>query len=178
MNEIQGYIEEKDRPDANKWDKYFLEMCMHVSKMSKDPSTKCGCVIMRPDKTVVSVGYNGFPKSMRDDPELYANREVKYDRVVHCEMNALIHARTDISSCVCYTTPGLSCSRCCVHLIQAGIYRFVGPFPTGGYLERWGELVKRTREYIIEAGCSYTEIDIENWKVVTDNSNLYTNILA
>jgi deoxycytidylate deaminase len=35
---------------------------------SKDPSTKVGAVIVRPDLTVASIGYNGFPRGMSDDP--------------------------------------------------------------------------------------------------------------
>jgi dCMP deaminase len=43
------------------WDRYFLDIAEEVSKASKDPSTKVGAVIVRPDRTVASLGYNGLP---------------------------------------------------------------------------------------------------------------------
>ena len=45
---------------SNKWETRFLEMARLVSGWSKDPSTKVGAVIVRPDKTIASVGYNGI----------------------------------------------------------------------------------------------------------------------
>lgn len=35
----------------DKWDQRFLELAKVVSTWSKDPSTKTGAVIVRPDKT-------------------------------------------------------------------------------------------------------------------------------
>ena len=71
---------------------WFLELAKLASTRSKDPSTKTGAVIVRPNKTVVSVGFNGFPQGMPDDEELYKDRDEKYSRIVHCEVNALIFA--------------------------------------------------------------------------------------
>ena len=77
----------------NKWDQRFMDLAQLVSTWSKDPSTKTGAVLVSPDKKDVILGFNGFPSRMSDAPELYANREVKYSRVVHCEVNAVLHAR-------------------------------------------------------------------------------------
>ena len=44
-----------DRPSLITW---ALDMCDHVALRSRDPSTKVGAVIVRPDKTVASVGYD------------------------------------------------------------------------------------------------------------------------
>src|SRR4051812_43949974 len=98
-----------------KWDRRFLQMARLVASWSKDPSTKCGAVIVRPDKTVASVGFNGFPKGTNDDDELYADRETKYSRVVHAEQNALIFAREPLDGYTMYTWPqgfGPTCDRC------------------------------------------------------------------
>ena len=76
----------------NKWDGRFVELASHIAKWSKDPSTKCGAVIVRSDKTIASVGYNGFPRGLDDSGKLYDNRSVKYDRVIHAEMNAILNA--------------------------------------------------------------------------------------
>lgn len=149
------------RPNQHKWDLRFLEMAQLVAGWSKDPSTKCGAVIVRPDNTVVSVGFNGFPKDMNDNTELYANRETKYSRIIHCEMNALIFAKEVLWAYSLYTWPFLSCDRCAVHMIQAGIGRFVAPMCPPDKLERWGEALKRTKDYCLEAGVDVVEVQCQ-----------------
>ena len=134
-----------------KWDIRFLQMARLVSTWSKDPSTQTGAVIVRPNLTVASVGFNGFPQNMRDLPELYANREEKYSRIVHCEINALILAGTPITDCTLYTYPFLSCDRCCVQMLQAGIRRFVAPTATDEQLSRWGSAFDKTMLYCMES---------------------------
>lgn len=134
-----------------KWDLRFLKLADSISEWSKDPSTKTGAIIVRPDRTIASVGYNGFARGMRDDPELYANREIKYSRVVHCEMNAVLSAREPVRGYTLYTT-GPCCDRCVVHMIQVGIQRFVFWAPTPEQAQRWN--VERTMSYL-------NEVDVE-----------------
>ena len=74
-----------------KWDRRYLDIAKSVSQWSKDPSTKVGAVLVR-DNRIVSVGYNGFPEGVDDSEERYNNRELKYDLVVHAEVNAIISA--------------------------------------------------------------------------------------
>lgn len=142
----------------DKWDRRFLEMARLVASWSKDPSTKTGAVIVRPDRTVASVGFNGFPKWMEDHPHLYEDRAEKYSRIVHCEMNSLLHCKDDVKGYTLYTVPFMSCDRCAVHMIQAGIIRFVFPTPTDDQLSRWGESFKKTRQYAQECGIKMTEL--------------------
>jgi dCMP deaminase len=134
-------------------------MAKLVSTFSKDPSTQTGAVIVRPDKSVASVGYNGFPRGMSDYPELLENREEKYSRIVHCEINALIHANERVVGHTLYTVPFLSCERCCVQMLQAGIARFVAPKATPEQLTRWGAAFDRTKRYCQEVGVPVEEID-------------------
>lgn len=141
------------------WDEYYLELARYVSKRSRDPSTQIGAVIVRPDKSVCSVGFNGFPQRMPDNPELYANREEKYSRIVHGEMNALIFSRDQShQGYTLYTWPMLSCDRCFVQMVQAGITRFVAPKPTPDKLERWGTAFERVKQYAKECGVEIVEI--------------------
>jgi len=56
----------EDMASLERWDRWFLDMAEFVSGKSKDPSTKCGAVITRPDHTVVSMGYNGFPRGVEE----------------------------------------------------------------------------------------------------------------
>ena len=142
---------------TEKWDLTFLKIADDVAQLSKDPSTKCGAVIVRPDKTIVSTGFNGFPKRMPDKPEWYANREEKYSRVVHCEMNAVLHAYERLEGCVLYTT-GASCDRCAVHMIQAGIIHFVAWIAPAMW-ERWGDSFRKTFGYYDVCGVTHHEYE-------------------
>ena len=107
-----------------KWDLRFLEMARNAASWSKDPSTKVGAIIVDDDKRVISVGYNGFPKGVRDDERL-DDRQEKYKIIVHAERNALLFANTNVKNCHIYTYPFLPCSVCAGMIIQAGIKRVV-----------------------------------------------------
>lgn len=126
----------------NIWDKRFLDMAKLVSSWSKDPSTKCGCVIADNQNRVVSIGYNGFPSGFPDDQELWNNREKKLMLVIHAEMNAVLFANTSLAGCTAYTYPFPPCSNCASVLSQCGITRIVAPTPTKELQERWGKSMK------------------------------------
>lgn len=147
-------------PTQQKWDRRFLELAKLVSTWSKDPSTQVGAVIAGFDKRVVSVGFNGFPQWMEDDEALLSNREEKYSRIVHGEINALIFAdRAAVAGATLYTHPFMPCDRCVVQLLQAGIDRFVAPKATDDQLARWGAAFDKTRRYIQECGAQLEEVD-------------------
>jgi len=44
-----------EHTERKSWGEWFVGLAEYVSTRSKDPSTKCGCVIVRPDKTVCSI---------------------------------------------------------------------------------------------------------------------------
>jgi len=146
---------------VNKWDLRFLELCKFVSSWSKDPSTQTGAVIVRPDNTVVSVGYNGFPSKIKDTEERYNNRELKYKLVLHCEMNALLHTTEDIRGYTLYTWPYLPCTKCAIHFIEKKIKRSVGPICPSDKLERWGKDIEMGKGLFSEAGIEVTEVDFK-----------------
>ncbi len=133
----------------NKWDKRFLQLAQLVASWSKDPSTKTGSVIVRPDKTVASMGFNGFPGKIEDNPCILIVREEKYKRVIHCEMNAILFARERLDGYTLYNWPFQSCARCAVHVIQAGITRVVSPADRP---ERWMEDMRLAEKLFKEAG--------------------------
>lgn len=141
-----------------KWDARFVGLAHHISEWSKDESTKVGACITRADHRVISVGHNGFPQFMPDDPEFYLNREEKLDRIIHAEMNALMFANSSVHACTLYTFPFLPCHRCSVHMAQAGIMRFVAPKATVEQEERWGESFEKTRRYAGEMGIEIVEL--------------------
>lgn len=126
---------------------------MHVASWSQDPSTQCGAVLVRPDKTLASLGFNGFPQGVSDAPELYGDRVQKYARIVHSEMNALLFAQDEsLVGCSVYAWPMPPCDRCTAHLIQSGIARMVCPPPSEEKLTRWRGQFDRAHEAWITSG--------------------------
>lgn len=140
---------------SDKWDDRFLAMAEHVAQWSKDPSTQVGAVIVRPDKTIVSVGYNGFPRGMEDTPRRLKNREDKYSRIIHAEMNALLNAHDSVNGCTLYGWPISPCERCAVMIIQAGITRIVSPYPSKKWIERWG---RKSDGFFTECGVEFNYV--------------------
>tara|TARA_B100002019_G_scaffold293174_1_gene319145 strand:+ start:1657 stop:2118 length:462 start_codon:yes stop_codon:yes gene_type:complete len=131
----------------NKWDENFLELAKTVSTFSKDPSTKVGAVIVDDDHRVVSIGFNGFPKGIRDDHRL-ENREMKYKLIVHAETNALLFANGSVEGCTLYTWPFMPCCRCASSIIQAGIRRVVS---LENKEERWLDSFRLSHDMFTEA---------------------------
>jgi dCMP deaminase len=143
--------------DGNfKWDTRFLDLAQVVSKYSKDPSTQVGAVIAR-GKSQISFGWNGFPSKMEDSLELLNNREEKYSRIIHAEVNALLQAKTDLTGCTLYTYPFMCCDRCAVQMIQAGITTFVFPKATEDKVARWGKEFEKVFKYFSECKVEYRE---------------------
>lgn len=122
----------------NKWDKRFLKMAEFISTWSQDPSTKCGAVITK-DKRIISLGFNGFPKGVKDDKLRYHQRNMKLKMIIHAEVNAILFANTSLEGCTIYVYPMPPCSRCACQIIQSGITRIVTLYPDPDLIDRWGD---------------------------------------
>lgn len=120
-----------------KWDKRFLALASHVAMFSKDPSTKCGAVITKGNR-IISMGFNGFPSGVEDRPEWYNERDLKYQMIIHAEINAILFAQQSLKLCTIYTQPFPPCCRCTAHIIQSGITKVVAPRPNQELTRRWG----------------------------------------
>jgi len=115
-----------------KWDRRFIDNARLVASWSKDPSTQTGAVIIKPDRSFVSSGFNGFAQGVDDTDERYQKRhELKYRMIIHCEVNAMINTphKSDIIGSCLYTWPFMSCARCAGVMIQSGIKRVVSKEP-------------------------------------------------
>ena len=64
-----------------------------------------------------------------------------------------------VQDCVLYTYPFMSCERCFVHMVQAGIVRFVAPKSPVDKLERWAAAFAKVRGYATEMGIEISEYD-------------------
>lgn len=115
-----------------KWTQRFLGLAEHVASWSKDPSTKCGAVIVDPmTHRVVSLGFNGFPAGVPDEQDLLGDRAIKYEMVVHAEVNAILFAGIPLAGMALFTWPFPPCSRCAAVVIQSGIQCVTAPIPAG-----------------------------------------------
>jgi dCMP deaminase len=139
------------------WDARFLSLTHMVASWSKDPSTKVGAAIVRPDKTIASLGFNGFPRGVYDHIELLNDRNVKYLRTVHAEVNAIITAREPLHGYTLYVAPLYPCANCAAIIIQAGIKHVVACVPSE-IPERWAEHFNTARELFEEAGVTVTTL--------------------
>lgn len=142
---------------SHKWNKWFLGMSEYVSTASKDPSTKVGAVIVDTDRTVVSMGYNGFPRGVEDTPERLNDRETKLEYTIHAEINALLFAKHPLKGCVLYTYPLFPCARCCTQIIQYGISEIVSVVNNN---DRWKKSIETSMKMAKEAGLNYYLYDM------------------
>ncbi len=138
-----------------KWDKRFLGLCEHVSRWSKDPSTKVGAIITK-DIKVVSMGYNGLPQQVRDTPEILCDRTAKYKHILHAETNAILTAKTELSGSTIYTFPFLPCTKCASMIVQSGITRVVSIVCRD---ERWEERLKESKHFMESCGLEVVTYD-------------------
>lgn len=140
--------------EIQKWDNRFIELAKHISSWAKDPSTKVGAVIVDEDKIVCGMGYNGFPRGVKDLQERYDVRELKYQLIVHAEVNAILNANKSLHGCTIYVWPTLMipgvCPECCKAVIQSGIKEVVTL--QGETQERWQEKASISRMMLQEAG--------------------------
>jgi dCMP deaminase len=140
------------------WHTRFLALAAHVAQWSRDPDRKVGAVIVRPDKTIASLGFNGFPRGVADDDDRYQNKELKRELVMHAETNALLHAREPVAGYVLYVWPLLPCARCSAAIIQAGITHVV-TVPLDKDTSNWAKTGALGIDMMREAGITVTLID-------------------
>ena len=108
------------------WDLRYLRLARFIAQeFSKDPSTKVGAVIVRPNRTIAGIGYNGLPRGVVDSPERLNDRETKYGCTVHAELNAILNCAERPEGCTLYVWPLPPCSNCAAAIIQAGVKRVV-----------------------------------------------------
>jgi dCMP deaminase len=151
----KNYINYTESPDIPNWDLRFLNIAKHISTWSKDPSSKVGAVITK-GKVMIASGFNGFPKNTDDNPEIYKNREQKYLRIIHAEINAILYSKCDLSGCTLYCTLP-PCCQCTAAIIQSGITKVIHNKPDKFFIERWKDSLKESKAMFSEAGVEVIE---------------------
>ena len=134
-----------------------MKLAEEVSKWSKDPSSQIGAIAIGNKGQVLSQGYNGFPRGIHDHIDRYANREIKYDFIVHAEMNCIYNASfngVSLKDSTIYVYGLPVCVECAKGIIQVGASRVVTN--TANHPdERWYESCKKAEDMFIEAGLEY-----------------------
>lgn len=132
----------------------FFGIAEAFSKLSKDPNTRVGCVLLDPDTNgILSSGYNGFPRGVNEKKLSRWERPEKYSFVSHAEVNSVSQASlagTSTKNATCVVTK-FPCSECTKILIQSGIRRVVTK-EANMESEKWGESFKYSKIMFSEAG--------------------------
>ena len=143
----------------DKWDIRFLELSESIASWSKDPSRGVGAVIVSPLRQVLATGYNGLPRGVEVHPDRL-ERPVKYDLIVHAEMNAIIQCARNGTSPVGATlySSFSPCIHCTLSIVQAGIARVV----TRKIMEgdaHWNESLEKSISMFQEVGIDYSVLE-------------------
>lgn len=118
----------------------LLRVAEIAAASSRDPSTKTGCVIARPDGTVVGRGFNGPPSPIVLTESQARHRPTRLAMTVHAEARALLDCcPRSPRGATAYVWPWPPCAPCMALLAEAGVARVVAPAPDAEMVARWGE---------------------------------------
>jgi len=150
---------QKDNDVNDKWHQRFLSLADSIATWSKDPSRGVGAVIVSPMRQVLATGYNGLPRGFEDNDERL-QRPVKYDLIVHAEMNAIIQcARNGVSPVGATMYSSFSpCIHCSLTIVQAGITKVVTKQIDSGD-EHWNDSIEKSLLLFEEVGIEYITLD-------------------
>ena len=142
-----------------------MEMATLVASKSKDKSIQCGTVIIGEGHTILTTGYNGFPRGVDDNNEAYHKRPEKYFWTEHSERNAIYNAARNgikLLGSNAYVTvhPCVDCARA---FVQAGIKEVMVPPKNDVLFDKkelrmdWKESWSKAREVFSAGGVKVTE---------------------
>lgn len=136
---------------SGKWQARFIDLAKEIASWSKDVNTQVGSVIVRPDRTICSVGFNGFPRGVEDSQDAIANRDTKLLRTIHAELNAILSAKESLVGYSLFVWPFQPCAQCATAIIQAGITEVYCPYNDHMAHERWSQSFKEALQMFDEA---------------------------
>lgn len=141
-----------------------MGLAKHISAWSKDKGTGVGAVIVNDDKKVLSLGFNGFPRGVKDDVVCRHESPIKFHYTAHAESNAINEAEISLRGGTLYCT-FFPCSDCARSIIQKFIKRVVAPKPDFSD-QRWGQSHSISLEMFKEVGIEVTFYESEEDKLI------------
>jgi len=146
----------------NKWYPRYLELAKLVATWSKDPSTQVGAVAVGNKGQILAQGYNGYPRGFDDTN--YENKEHKYARIVHAEMNCIYNASwngVSLNEATLFVWGLPVCHECAKAIIQVGIKTVVIPLTTQEIPQKWDDSFRLTTKFFVDAGVKVEIHDIK-----------------
>lgn len=133
LGKLDLLSQERLRPS---WDNYFMSLARLASQRSNCMKRRVGCVVVSHNHRVISTGYNGTPRGIRNCSEggcgrcnsaLGSGHGLTTCLCIHAEENALLEAGRDRlrepgAILYCDTCPCLTCS---IKIAQVGISEVV-----------------------------------------------------
>lgn len=154
------------------WDEYFMGVALLAAQRSKDPSTQVGACIVDNSNTILSTGYNGFPKGCSDDEYPWnrdeAQGETKYNFVVHAELNSILNAtgRSLVGARIYVAL--FPCHECAKAIIQSGIREIV--YLSDKYHDT--PSMQASRRMLESAGVTFRQIKPSRANIVLGFNNI------
>lgn len=136
------------------WDERWMSLARMVAGWSKDRSRGTGAAIVDGRRNVlVSLGWNGFPRGVRDDVDERHLRPAKYQWTEHAERNAIYNAAANgvfLKGCTIYLS-WYPCADCARAIIQSCIFHVVAVEPDWSDA-KWGADFAVVKVMLEEAG--------------------------
>lgn len=102
------------------WEEYALRLAATAASRSEDPYHQVGCALLRHDRSVASLGYNGAPSGVEID---WSDRDGRRGKVIHAEANALRFVRPGEIELMATTM--MPCEVCILLASAYGIQRVI-----------------------------------------------------
>ena len=140
----------------------YMKLARHLAdEFSKDPHTKVGAILLKPESLqVLSLGYNGMPRGVDESQPERWERPLKYKYTAHAELNGICNAcrhGCPLEGAIAVVTH-FPCCDCARSLIQAGVALVVSVEPDLGH-DRWGESWRLSQSMFEEAGVKVMFVD-------------------
>lgn len=100
------------------WDEYGIALAAAASTRSEDPYLKVGACVLRKDRSIISVGYNGTAPGVHIP---WDDRDARRGFVIHAEVNALRYCTPDQTMGGTLYVTHHPCSECIKVIASYGI---------------------------------------------------------
>ena len=150
------------------WDEYSMGIACLAAMRTTDPSIQVGACIVNKENRIMSMGYNGMPRSCSDDEFPWGRDDdplnSKYLYVCHAEFNAILNCeRGNLRGCTVYSTL-FPCNECAKAIIQSGITEVV--YMADKYADT--DSVIASKRMFDAAGVLYRPYAMSNKKIVLE----------